>query len=456
MRRLPFLAFVLLVALSAVAATFAQAPGGGRPKPVVALGQVEQAVIATEQTFVGTVMPLRKSTVGSAVDGRVEEYLVNEGDAVTAGQPLARLRTRTIELEISAAQAELEYRRQELAELKNGARPEEIEQARARMAGAKALHEYTSLRLARAQKLFERKINSEDELQDVTSEAQQAEQAYLEAKVAYDLVLAGARQEKIAQFAARVLAQEEEIKRLEDRLDKHTIVAPFDGYVTKEHTEVGQWIKQGDMVAEVVDVSQVDVEALVLESYLASVQGEVLARVEVGAVPDEIFTGSVALVVPQADVRSRSFPVKIRLENEIVDGIPRLKPGMFARVVLPVGKRHKALVVPKDAIELGGTTPMVFVVDRDPRDAALGKARTVMVALGAAVEGMIQVRVTGGELKPGEWVVVAGNERLQRKQPDQPGQDVTIVPAAAEEEQAAASAGGSSSRVVAGDQEPPR
>jgi RND family efflux transporter MFP subunit len=129
-----------------------------------------------------------------------------------------------------------------------------------------------------------------------------------------------------------------------------------------------------------------------------------------------VFTGQVAFVVPQADVRTRTFPVKIRVKNEITDRGPLLSSGMYARVTLPTGEKQQALLVPKDALVLGGPQPMVYVVDTV--DARQGKVKSVPVELGVASGHLIQVK---GPLEPGKMVVVQGNERLR------PGQDVTIV-----------------------------
>ena len=102
------------------------------PLPPVNVSPVVEQSVAAGHTFVGTVMPLRKSTVGSPIDGRVMDFFVNEGEAVRAGQPVAQLRTKTLELELAAARAELKFRQEELRELENGC-PEEIEQAEARL-----------------------------------------------------------------------------------------------------------------------------------------------------------------------------------------------------------------------------------------------------------------------------------------------------------------------------------
>lgn len=384
------------------------------PPANVKVTQVIEQEVTAGQAFVGTVMPLRHSIVGSAVDGRVIEFMVNEGDAVKKDQALAKLRTGTLEIELAGAKAQVQLRQAELEELQHGSRPEEIEQMRARMASAAARHSYAQHNLERTEQLYnERRAISLEELQDATSLAEQASQALLEATAAHALAVAGPRVEQIAQAQAQLAVAAEQAHLIEDRLDKHTIRAPFDGYVVSEQIEVGQWVQEAGPIVEVVEIHHVDVEAMVLEQYVENLRVGVDARVELTALPSHAFTGEVAIIIPQADLRSRSFPVKIRVENRIVDGEPLLKPGMFARATLPVGKPEMALLVPKDAIVLGGPTPVVWLVDRASESSQVSKARSVPVQLGVATEGTIQVI---GAIKAGDTVIVEGNERLRPNQ----------------------------------------
>jgi len=403
-------------ALMALAASQASAQGFG-PSQVVVSPVIEKEV-SVGHAFVGTVMPSKKALIGSAVDGRVIEFPLNEGDRVAEGQPLAQLLTDTITLEIEAAEAELELRRQALAELENGTRPEEKDQAKARMSSAEARRAYMQARRKRWQQLYDtNRAISEEELDEAISSGIESEQAYLETKAAYDLAIAGPRKEQIAQSRAQVAVQEATVNRLKDQLSKHSIISRFDGYVTAEHTEVGQWVKQGDPVAEVAALDDVEVLAYVVEQHVTHVRVGSQVTVEVPAIPGQAFSGAVSEIVPQADVQARTFPVKIRVKNEIVDQVPLLKAGMYARVVLPTGGRQVATLVPKDAIVLGGAQPMVFVVEGASTVGETGKVAPVPVKVGVADGGLIQVT---SPLKPGQLVVVQGNERLR------PGQEVAI------------------------------
>jgi RND family efflux transporter MFP subunit len=125
------------------------------------------------------------------------------------------------------------------------------------------------------------------------------------------------------------------------------------------------------------------------------------AMVTLDALPDRTFTGDVRHITPQADLASRTFPVKIGVRNTPDHAI---KAGMFARVTLRTGSAQPSLFVPKDAVVRRANGAVVFVVE----DA---KARLVPIKTGRTHEGLIEV--VEGQLKRGESVVVTGNEALQ-------------------------------------------
>jgi len=405
---------ILLVVSTATSIASQSSPAQGPPAALVAVSPVIEREVTASQTVVGTVMPLRIATIGSAVDGRVIEFPLNEGDRIERGGMLAQLLTETIQLELAAAEAELELRKQELAELENGTRPGEIAQAKARMTAAYARWQYSQARRDRAGKVGQ--AMSDEEREEMTALAVEGEQAYLDAKAAHELAVEGPRKEQIARARAQVAVQQATADRLKDQITKHTIISRFAGYVTAEHTEVGQWVKQGDPVAEVAALDEVEVVAQVVEHYVPHIRTGMTVTVEIPALAGQPLTGVISAIVPQADVQARTFPVKVRVKNELIDDEPLVKSGMYARVRLPSGSKQKAMLVLKDALVLGGQQPMIFIVDAAP-DAKQGKVQPVPVKLGVSEGSMIQVI---GGLKPGQMVVVQGNERLR------PGQDVQI------------------------------
>jgi RND family efflux transporter MFP subunit len=398
-------------------------PAAADPVPVVpvAAARVERRELATGQSFVGTVFPARVSDVGSAVDGRLVKLCVLEGEHVEARQPIAELLRGLLEIERVGAVAELDRQRQLLGELTAGTRPEEIDQARAAAEGFEARLEYARSRFERLKRLAERGTSTTDELHDAQAELRQIEAQLRGSRAALALAIAGPRKEQIAQAAAAAAVQEAQVQRIDDQLAKHTIRSPFDGWVIERFAEEGQWVARGGLVARIAELDKVEIEVQVPESSIASLARGVDVRLELDAAPHQTWIGHVERVVPQADLLSRSFPVKVSLENRIVDGQPTLRGGMLARAWLPVGRTGLATVVPKDALVLGGTGALVYVIDAagaTPAGAATtGTVRPVQVSLGATIEGSVEVR---GGLEPGQLVVIRGNERLR------PGMAVTF------------------------------
>lgn len=406
---------LLLLSSGLVCFAFAATASAQSAVPV-RTAPVQEMTVAAGKSFVATVHPTRHAILGSAVDGRVVEFNYDEGDRVEEGAAVAQLLTESITLVWEAAKAELEARQAELLELENGTRPEEIEQAKARMLAAEARMQYLDLRRNRAIELYEnRKVTSAETRDEAVSAADASTQAYLEAKSIYELAVVGPRVEQIAQAKARVAMQTAIVQELADRIKKHTIRARFPGFIVKKSTEVGAWASQGGAVAELAHLDSVDVIANVPEQNIPYVQVGKEVSVEIYAIRDERFIGTVFSINPQADLRSRTFPVKIRVKNEFRNDIPLLKAGMMGSVVLQTGDQKTALMVPKDAVVLGGGTPLVYVVQEQS-----GKyiAQPVPVRLGVAEKSLIEVT---GELTPQMHVVTHGNERLR------PGQEVTVL-----------------------------
>jgi multidrug efflux pump subunit AcrA (membrane-fusion protein) len=390
---------------------------GRGPSPVV-VARVSVQNVVIRKSHVGTVFPLRTTTVGSRVEGAVVELLVREGDAVAGGDVLARLEPALIESDVRASQAELELRQKELLELENGSRPEEVARAKARMEGARSLRDYARASLARTRDLHEKdELASADALESAESLAASSEKSYQAAQSEFELVRLGPRPEIVDQARARVRSQEAAVRRSEILLANHTILAPFKGQVLREHTQVGAWLVRGGPVVDLVDLAWVEVRISVLEDYVQELRLGAPVVVSFPSLDDQVHEGVIQAILPQADARTREFPVRVRLENRASTrngGGLLLRAGMSGRVELPVGQ-GEALVVHKDALVLGDK-PLVYVVDEIPGKSAT--VRAVPVRVGESLGDQVRVE---GELRPGLLVVVRGNERLR------PGQEVVVT-----------------------------
>ena len=257
-------------------------------------------------------------------------------------------------------------------------------------------------------------------VEEAVSSGIEAEQAYREAKAAYELAVTGPRKEKIAQARAQVAMQAATVERLKDQLTKHTIISRFDGYVTAEHTEVGQWVKQGDPVAEVVALDEVEVVAYVVEQHVPYVR--VGMQVTVRSAGHSRGSGSTGTVTRNRAPGRRAGPDLSGQgagdESKSTGDVPLLKAGMYARVL--VAGRRQATGDARAEGRAGARRPAADGLPRRRRqrqDAPRAKSCPCRCKSASPQGGLIQVT---GPLKAGQLVVVQGNERLR------PGQDVTI------------------------------
>jgi HlyD family secretion protein len=374
---------------------------GSGPIPVVVDTVVEHQV-ATEVEVVGSVEPQLATTLSTEIAGFTQRFDRRDGDFVERGKTIvAQLKSTELELALNEAEAELARARADLTKLKRGLRPEEIDEKRAEVAEKKAWVEKYAKDVERTKSLVTRDMVS-------MSEFNQAEASYLAAKAQYERTLRslrvaelGFRQEEIAAAEAEVQRLQAKVQRLREDVQKTVIRSPVSGFITNRYAEVGQWIERGGKVADIIDLAAVLVRVPVHERDIRLVQVGDEARVTLDALPNRTFGGRVKHITPQADLASRTFPVKIEVSNTPDYAI---KAGMFARVTLRTGAVQPSVFVPKDAVVRRASGHVVFVVEE-------AKARMVPIRTGRTHEGLTEV--LEGKLRPGETVVVTGNELLQ-------------------------------------------
>jgi HlyD family secretion protein len=391
-------------------------PQGKMPPTLVRVATIEKRRLQPQIMVVGSVTPRYQSVVASGADGVVEQFLVEEGQFVSQGEALASLRMVTTDLGIKEATAVLRERRETLAELEAGSRPEEIAEAKAKMLSAKASQSNAKTKQERAQQLFQRNATNREELEDATERWEAAEQMFLAAKAVFERIMEGPRKEQVEQARARYEAQHEQVAFLEAEKEKRITKAPFDGYVVRNMTFVGQWLSKGDPIVQLVMLDEVDVVVNVDQWQLGHIRPGDTADVRVERSQQQKWTGKVVAIVPRSDWASgsRAFPVEIRLKNRFddVDGEPQpvLKVGMIAEVTFR-GAAVDALLAPKDALVRTSRGTMLYLYRPDENNPQSGTVQQLFVTPG--VNDGTSVQLIAEDLSSGMQVVTEGAERLR-------------------------------------------
>ena len=145
---------------------------------------------------------------------------------------------------------------------------------------------------------------------------------------------------------AGLLSLESRIEIAEYDLAASRIAAPFNGYVTKHHAEAGQWLGMGDQVVSFVDIDTIEVMAGVPERYIDDIREGMEVEVILPSHNRLTIPAKISSVIPDADPRAVSFPVRVMLENPD----HTIKSSASAVVMARIGETEKIKLVPKDSI----------------------------------------------------------------------------------------------------------
>ena len=388
--------------------------GGGPPAippaPVVT-ATVEEGAFSQPIRVTGTVEALRQTTLAAEVKGALNQVFVDEGDRVTTGAALAQLRLLPISLVLKNAEATAQADAERLRELKAGTRKEDLDIARSQYEEAGKVAEIAKADFERNKTLYESRTISPGEYDRARQKWEQAQAALSVAKANNDRAVAGPRAEEVAAAEAKAASSEALAAMARDAMERATIRAPFSGVVTKKYAEVGTWVDVGDALFDFEADQTIRVRSEVPESYFNTIKVGDPMEVTFESLPNETFTGRVSQLIPHANDKSRAFPIKVQLDNSA----HRVASGMLARIALePSEERKQSVFVPKDALVPRGPAASVFRVSQKE-----GKsfAEEVPVQTGRYFGEAVEVF---GELRPGEMVIIRGNERLQ------PGQEVLL------------------------------
>ena len=184
------------------------------PEPMLELAAVTRGSLESGITAVGSVRARTEAALSFDVAGRVREVLVQPGDLVEPGQPLARLDTADLDLQLRSAEASLSSAVAQLDQLKAGPRPEEVRAAQGKVTAAQAA--------------LDQAIAQRDQLLAGATDAElaAASAAVTSAQAAYDQVKAGASPEDLAQAQAALDSADAALRqaqagydRIKDRTD---------------------------------------------------------------------------------------------------------------------------------------------------------------------------------------------------------------------------------------------
>lgn len=241
--------------------------------------------------------------------GRVLEMHVDEGDSVKAGTVLGVLDTRTLELQAEQAQAQIEVQRQNLARLHNGSRPEEIAQARSKLAAAQADATRARQDLARLQSIAAktqgRGVSAQD-LDRARSNVKVAQATMAQQQDALRLTELGPRQEDVDGAAAQLKASQAQLALLQHQIAQGELKAPADAVVRSRLLEPGDMATPQKAVYALALTHPKWIRVYVSEPDLGRIRPGMAAQVFTDSQPDQPTEGTIGYISSVAEFTPKS------------------------------------------------------------------------------------------------------------------------------------------------------
>ncbi|MCD9032285.1 HlyD family secretion protein [Luteimonas sp. Y-2-2-4F] len=264
--------------------------------PVLALaGLLLAACARTPPQALGT-LEYDRITLPAPAAERIVDIAVREGARVEAGERVLTLERTRGDAQLAAAQADVARQRQALEELRNGARREDIDQARANLAAAQAQARDAGAYYRRLQPLGGQRLVSAADVDRARAAAGNADAQVAAAQAALDELRNGVRPEQIAQAEAALAAAEAQLQAQSFSTGRLDVVAPRAGRVDSLPYRLGDEAPVGAPLAVLLVGERPYARVYVPEPLRAGVAVGDRATVRVGAGGERAYAGRVRMI----------------------------------------------------------------------------------------------------------------------------------------------------------------
>ena len=286
---------------------------------------------------------------------------------------------------------------EQLQLIKNGAREEDIKAIEAQVEQAKA-----AFRLAQAQ------VSSKTWETDIALAESQVETATAGVLSARALESAKSWEAEITSAESVHTQADIALKLAQKRRRDATIIAPIAGVISQKFLDLGGMAVPTAPIFEIVNIDSVKATADVIEAQLSELSLNQEATIIIDGLKTSL-TGNITYISPTLRPLQRTAKVEFHIDN--TDGM--LRPGMFAKLTIPIDVRENTILIPRKSLieDVESKTQIIFLVEK-----GVSKRRPVEIGL---VRGT-KVEILNG-LNVGESVIIAGQHSLKD------GDNVNIV-----------------------------
>lgn len=201
-------------------------------------------------------MQMQQTSIAAKVPGRIAQILVQEGDTVTVGQQLIEMDSPEINAKIKQARAGKQMAQSQLDKAENGARPQEIAQAKAAWQANKAASDLAENTYQRVDRLYKEGLMARQKRDEAYAQYLATEDKTEAARLQYDLALEGARSEDKSAATAQVAQVDAKLEEALVAKEEANLKSPITGVVDNVIVNAGEVIGQGVPLLTLVDTNE--------------------------------------------------------------------------------------------------------------------------------------------------------------------------------------------------------
>ena len=373
---------------------------GRRSTARVAVADVTRESLSSVVSTNGKVETVAPHSFRARYPTFVERVNAVEGQQVKRGQTLFALDDTEVQADLAQARADLASQEEALNVAKAGGYASQAAKATADLQKAQASRDQLRRDNDTLTKLVAEKAATPEELQQNRLQLTQAESDVQAAQKVKQTL------EKQAQLdEGRVALQVEHahatVNDLQERLDSARGTAPFDGTLYSMPIRQGDFVKAGDLLAEVADLHKVRIRAFIDEPELGQIDVNQAVEILWDAHPDRVWNGRTEVLPKQVVTRgTRSVgELLCSVTNDRLD----LLPNTTVEVRIHVSERPNALVIPRGAVLIDGTKRFAFRVENN---------RLHRVSITVGISNPTKIEVLSG-LNEGDVVALPGDTTLK-------------------------------------------
>jgi HlyD family secretion protein len=395
---------LLLLLLAGVIAFVLVKISGKQPVAKIAATQPVRQNITSSISSNGKVEPIAPFTVSAQLDTFVQKVHASEGQNVKKGQLLLELDVRDVSAQLAAAKSRLLRAQDDLHAAQTGGRADESARIAGDLAKAQADRDRLQQKHESLERLSAQGAATKDELAVNDLEL---------AKARADVNrLTAAKQEfarqvglDVSRDQLAVQQMQNDVASLEEKVRQGRITAPIDGTLYSLPAKTGEYVKVGELLAEMADLRHVRVRAFIDEPEMGALEPGLPVRITWDALPNRSWQGTTEVVPKQVVARqSRSVgELLCSVENKSLE----LLPNTNVNVRINSRERLNVITVPRGAVQTEGGKRYVFVVKGGVSGSKLEK-REIAVGIADATN----FEVTGG-LQGNEIVALPGDVDLK-------------------------------------------